>query len=78
MTDVGKFFQVIQGELYENYHIFLSNYELSGFWNNQVNLYEFFLLVPKFKQKFELSWNFELHSFELTRFYCIPLKLKVY
>jgi hypothetical protein len=31
----------------------------------------FFSMGCKFKLKFELSWNFELQSFELTRFYCI-------
>jgi hypothetical protein len=55
-------------------HIFLSNDKLSRFINNQVNLYEF--LLPwdvSSNLTFEISRNFELQSFELTRFYCIIL-----
>jgi hypothetical protein len=32
---------------------------------------DFSSLGLKFKLKFEISQNFELQSFELTRFYCI-------
>jgi hypothetical protein len=34
---------------------------------------DFSSLGTKFKLKFEISWNFELQSFELTRFYCTCL-----
>jgi hypothetical protein len=36
----------------------ITNYQ--GFRNNQVNLHDFFLLGPKFKQKFKLSLNLQL------------------
>jgi hypothetical protein len=39
-----------------------------GFQNNKVNMYEFFFVGHKFKLKFEMSQNFELQGFELTRF----------
>jgi hypothetical protein len=47
---------------------FLMNCQLSRFSNNQVNLYEFFLLGRKVQTKIRTELP---QSFELTRFYCI-------
>jgi hypothetical protein len=52
-------------------HIFLSNHELSRFSKQPGKfVLSFSSLGYKFKLKFELSWNFKLYSFELTRFCC--------
>jgi hypothetical protein len=42
-------------------HIFLSNYDYQGFWNNKVNIcMNLSSLGRKFKLKFELLQNFGL------------------
>jgi hypothetical protein len=53
--------------LQDRFFFQITNYQ--GFWNNQINLYEFFSPWDV-SLKYEIVRNFELQSFKLTRFCC--------